>query len=623
MRRSPVLHPIFFALAPILFVYSYNSAKVPISPSELLLPCAVTLAVTGVLWLLLGLALRGARRSALIVSLLLVLFFLYGHVANALGPRRIQTWELLAVWLLVLAVGSWGAVRARGSLSGSTAFLNLASAVILVMNLAPLARHAPRITRNASRITPDTARVTRSPRDYPDIYYFILDAYGRSDVLRSRYGVDNSGFLRDLGELGFYVPSRAQSNYSQTYLSLASSLNFDYLDSLGVNEGSESESHAPLIRLIQQNRLVEFLRRHGYTIVSFASGYTGTDLKDADTHLAPRRALSEFQNLLLSTTLLPVVLDRLWHQSYAGLHREQVLYSVRNIPNAAGAKHPVFVWAHIVSPHLPFVFGTRGELPKTASYLGVDQTATTQAISKDEVRKWYVESYGPQVSYLSSLLENMVRQILARSPTSPVIILQGDHGPGSILNGDDPEREELPARMAILDAVHIPGGAPDFYDSITPVNTFRILLGRFFDTSMAPLPDRSFFSTEKRPFHLYDIKHPESYPGPAGSGEPGSKLSVLAFPVSDRAPANPALYCRRLVRLKFRGQRERVGSFYVHPVPGKLTVEQSFQLYRQLVAEGGVPDQGLEYESYDGRGPEQDTVVALFFRTPSRGKTTD
>src|SRR5512136_1246089 len=142
----PALHPVLFALAPILFVYSYNSAKVPISPSELLLPGAVALAVTGVLWLGLGLALRSTRRSALVVSLLLVLFFLYGHVANALGPRRIQTWELLAIWLLVLAVGTWGAVRARGSLSGITAFLNLASAVILVMNLAPLALHASRVT---------------------------------------------------------------------------------------------------------------------------------------------------------------------------------------------------------------------------------------------------------------------------------------------------------------------------------------------------------------------------------------------------------------------------------------------------------------------------------------------
>ena len=207
----------------------------------------------------------------------------------------------------------------------------------------------------------------------------------------------------------------------------------------------------------------------------------------------------------------------------------------------------------------------------------------------------------------------MVRRILARSPTPPVIILQGDHGPGSILNWDDPEREELPGRMSILDALHIPGGAPEFYDSITPVNTFRILFSRFFDTTIALLPDQSYFSTLQRPYHMYDMEHPESYPGPAGAGASGGELSVLAFPKAKQTPANPGLYCRRLVSLRFKGQAEPIGSFYVHPISGKLTVEQSFQLYRQLVTQGGVPDLGLEYESYDSLGPEQDTVVVLFF----------
>ena len=123
-------------------------------------------------------------------------------------------------------------------------------------------------------------------------------------------------------------------------------------------------------------------------------------MENADIHFAPRWSLSEFQNLLLSTTLLPVVLDRVWHRSDDEVHRELVLYTLHNIPNAAGAKHPVFVWAHIVCPHPPFVFDAHGELPKTPSYLGVDQTTPIQSVSKAEVRKWYIASYGPQAGYL-------------------------------------------------------------------------------------------------------------------------------------------------------------------------------------------------------------------------------
>jgi hypothetical protein len=611
--RTVALHPILLAVSPIIFVYSYNSAKVPISPHELVLPIAVSLAATAVLWLALGLLLWSSLRAALIVSLLLVLFFLYGHVANALGPKRIQTWELLAIWLLVLAVGSWGAVRARGSLSGITAFLNLTSAVILVMNLAPLALHASRITRTASRITTDTSRITRSPRDYPDIYYIILDAYGRSDVLKAHYGIDNSGFLDQLAAQGFFVASRARSNYAQTYLSLASSLNFTYLDSLAAALGPGSSNHGPLIRMLEHSRLAEFLKRRGYTVVSFNSGYTGTDLKDADVHLAPRWTLSEFQNVVVSTTLLPVILGPLLKRSEDELHRQRVRYTIRNVPRVANGRHPAFVFAHIVSPHPPFVFGARGELPKIPPYLRIDQTGTMQTISKTEVRKWYQENYGPQVAYLSTLVEAMVREILARPGPPPIIVIQGDHGPGSILNWDDPVRGQLPERLSILDAIYTPRGAPWGYDALTPVNTFRILLSQFLDTAMALLPDRSYFSTLGYPYRLYDLDRPESYPVSVGNVEPGANLSLVAFPVARRMPENSAIYCRRLMTLKYQRIHKQVESFYVHPVARRLSVEQSFQLYRELVDTGQLPDLGQRYESYEGRGPEQDTVTALIF----------
>ncbi len=37
-----------------------------------------------------------------------------------------------------------------------------------------------------------------------DIYFIVLDGYGRSDVLKEFYEYDNSDFLRGLKEKGFY-----------------------------------------------------------------------------------------------------------------------------------------------------------------------------------------------------------------------------------------------------------------------------------------------------------------------------------------------------------------------------------------------------------------------------------
>jgi hypothetical protein len=81
-------------------------------------------------------------------------------------------------------------------------------------------------------------------------------------------------------------------------------------------------------------------------------------------------------------------------------------------------------------------------------------------------------------------------------------------------------------RHAILYAVHLPPSngrlqpPVEVYDSISPVNTFRVILSRYFDTTMALLPDRSYYSLLGRPYHFYDVDKPESYPFKGDPAEP-------------------------------------------------------------------------------------------------------
>jgi hypothetical protein len=42
----------------------------------------------------------------------------------------------------------------------------------------------------------------------PDVYYIILDGYGRQDVLQREYGFDNSEFINALQSRAFYVARR-------------------------------------------------------------------------------------------------------------------------------------------------------------------------------------------------------------------------------------------------------------------------------------------------------------------------------------------------------------------------------------------------------------------------------
>jgi hypothetical protein len=98
----------------------------------------------------------------------------------------------------------------------------------------------------------------------PDIYYIILDGYGRSDTLEQVYGFDNSDFLAGLQELGFVVAECSQSNYAQTELSIASSTNLLYLESLGDSFRPGTDNRRPLRPLIRSSAVRLALEALGY-----------------------------------------------------------------------------------------------------------------------------------------------------------------------------------------------------------------------------------------------------------------------------------------------------------------------------------------------------------------------
>jgi len=617
LRRPFPFHHFLLALVPTLLLYSASFAKIPIAPGELVLPLVLSLIIALVLWLLLLLFLANSRRAALIVTLFLLLFFNYGRAAGAVGTDfPAQLLPAIAGAILLLGVILLG--LRRREFAGLTIFLNLASLALVLVNTVtavPALQRSRAAALNASR-----AAATQTAGK-PDIYYIILAGYARQDILDSVYGWDNSEFTGWLKARGFAVANRSRSNYSQTDLSLASSLNLTYLDLVADKVGMEWDDRTPLIRMIGDSRVVKELRRQGYTIASFASGYAGTDLRNADIHFAPAWALSEFQNLLISTTALPLVLGQVLKRAQGDLHRERILYAFEHLADAARLKHPVFVFCHILSPHPPFVFGARGERTQPLGYFTMTEGGTFQTLDREKVRREYAEKYRAQLQFVNARAKTMVERILAASPQPPVIILQADHGPGLVLDCNDPEPQDLVERFAILNAYHIPGKADaqiespvanrqsPISDSISPVNSFRLLFNQLFAADYPALPSRSLFSTIANPWRFYDADHLDEY------AKSGTRLSVsIVAHRGELQLPDPATYCRRLTAMLYPGKTVTIERFYVqglHLPPE--SAEDACRLYRDYVASNELPDLGTEYESYCGPGPDRVPVTALFF----------
>ena len=105
----------------------------------------------------------------------------------------------------------------------------------------------------------------------------------------------------------------------------------------------------------------------------------------------------------------------------------------------------------------------------------------------------YTKGYANQLKYINKKLMSALDIILSTNK-NPIIIIQGDHGPRSLANWEKPDETCWKECYSILNAYHLPNNGNDnLYNSITPVNTFRIISNHYFGTSYKLLEDKSYF----------------------------------------------------------------------------------------------------------------------------------
>lgn len=470
-------YPILFGLYPVLALTAHNITQINLSSTyrPILLSAAFSIVLFGSLRLIV----RSWFRAAMLVSLLLILFFSYGHVYSLLKntivlgffPGRHR--YFFPVWVGLAGLCVWMAARKQADFSPMTPALNVVSVLLLFFPLFQITQIEMKNSRQPSIMgTNVSPSVTMNPGDvYPDIYYIILDAYGRADILEELYDYDNSPFLDALAERGFYVAHCSQSNYPYTSQSLGSSLNLDYLDKFITTD------YDNVYKLIRRNVVRQFLETRGYKIVAFETGFRWTQWEDADFYFDYKpgiSALNNFEFLFLQTTLMRFPMDYVISTTapvtYEAIHYRRIHYVLDTLKNLQEfVVSPKFVFVHLAIPHPPYVFGPDGELVPQPS---------------DESGK--IVGYRNAVNSINGEILGVIDRIMSTSRTQPVIIIQGDHGPFLY--------SEPYQHMAILNAYYLPGHEISLYPSITPVNTFRIVFNAYFGQEYPLLEDVSWYS---------------------------------------------------------------------------------------------------------------------------------
>lgn len=489
-------HPILFAIFPVLSLMANNIAE--IKGTEAFRALVVSIAGAILLLLFLNMLLSDRHRSAAIATICLVLFYSYGHVYHYLETIQISGISfgrhrvLAPTFLVICGLAVWGCVRFKRDVQLLTRTLNVIALSAIMLPLLQISTSYVQEKTAAAALTPQRSSLRISQGQVtPDIYYIILDGYSRDDILEAHFNYDNGSFLDGLSDLGFYVGDCSLSNYAQTQLSLSSALNLNYLDALGKGFDESKTNRVGMPGSIKRSTVRKLLEEIGYTTVAFETGYYWTQIEDAGIYISPKSSaaslldvtggLNGFEALLINNSAALIIVDgtsalprflqaNLDHPRQ--IHRQRILFTLDQLEKLPAIPGPIFVFAHVVSPHKPFVFGPNGE---------------TVEVPENEI-----QAYRDQVAYLNSRLIPLLQNIISNSTPPPIIIVQGDHG-GIETTGE--------GRMAILNAYYLPdGGDRLLNENITPVNSFRLILNNYFGASYEELENVSYFSDYKNPF---------------------------------------------------------------------------------------------------------------------------
>lgn len=528
------LFPILLGIYPIIFVYAYNKQHFMID--VIVLPVVVSL-----LFVLLGFAvfyavMKSAQKAAFMVAICCGTVILYNPIflwvqntriphLLSIGPGKL----VLSSALLTLLVSFVVLIRTRVSLSRLTIIMNVFAATLVLMPVVIILNY--RLLPNQISSSPDRPQelltfdqATIDAATLPDIYHIVLDGYGRWDTYRDYYGFGNDKLRNFFDENGFLVSDVSRSNYAQTALTFASMLNANYLQELlgNLHAGAETDDRTPLYRLIRMNAVFSSLKKAGYQVQVFESGYDGTDFRVTPTRtLGPNNSkftnfefLDEFQSELLNRTPLPDLLDFLGNGSLgkAAMQRARIDYAFDNIGKAwtlddgnGGESMPVYTLVHILGPHHPHLYnadgtpfdGTEGNTGDACRIIG----------ERGMSAKTYRERHVNYMTYLNQRLMQAIERILQTQRRKTVILVSSDHGPRSNCDASNLMKPDyLRERTANLLAIYAPDMAePTQFLNATPVNYYRLLFNGYLGAKLPLLPDHVYYSSFDKPFAFFDV----------------------------------------------------------------------------------------------------------------------
>ena len=421
--------------------------------------------------------------------------FGYGFFSLPL-PRLGDTFSLFVIWVV-------------GSLVGSTVMIWIASDSKLVLRSAAVATTTaalglavaiPLASNESDASSPGTALAFGDDEEFirnPNVYIFVLDGFSNPAYIEgalAEFDVDFGPDIERLEEHGFRWEQDARSNYTETRLSLPSTLNTNFPVT---PENPDLDQRFLGERAMRgHNATTTFFADAGYEYWHSGSGIwdeAWCDLAVADRCIGGASINLETHAAIWGNTPVRVLVE-------PDLTEAQTPESVVSLISQARALQtsdaPYYFFSHMVLPHQPFRFDRNCQQTSSRSTISIGNEA--------EFRGEYAE----QALCAASQLANAMDELLAEDPTA-VVILQADHGSAFSFGRDAGLDENIRERLGIFRMTRLPDDCRhEGLAAQSLINTLPLLRSCMTGAEPEFVEPRLIFTYTEDP-NAYEVVHPD------------------------------------------------------------------------------------------------------------------
>jgi hypothetical protein len=419
----------------------------------------------------------------------LIIFFFFGAFYDWLKddlalPGFFVSYSFLLSFLLVLFVFiSWRLGKAKDPIRLHRFFLILTALIFLHQaGTAIFNSYWYRLRVKHPAGDPVDVKLQASDKAaMPDIFFMVFDEYTSSVALKKYFNFDNSALDSALAKNGFYTSYHSQSNYNSTPFSIASALNMQYFQQPWEDRTNDARALLYAAAALKKSTLPHILKEQGYDIINH--GFC--DFKGEPIHVKPVFEEDEIKAISLGTLWGRIKRDIYWNiivrmPGYSDVKPADKDHIADNMSNYSGfleelnkdGDKPRFVMGHLLLPRRPAYVDRYGK-PRMTSMADFED-------------KDHDSLYLEQLIYANTLIDSLAAAANRPRPRPLVLIIEGDHGNRYSTLG----LQFRDKQFMNLNTYYFSDKAySSLYDSISPVNSFRVVMNKYFNTGLPLLKD--------------------------------------------------------------------------------------------------------------------------------------